>query len=65
MVERLGETEFPGDEIVVESTSHTLEDYRSAPSGEGPLAHEWSDKPHRLVYDLINEIKRLNELLDQ
>lgn len=29
-----------------------VEDYRLAPSGEGPLADKWRDKPHRLIYDL-------------
>jgi len=38
---------------------YTLEDYRNAVANKGPLAYEWSDKPHRLVYDLINEIERL------
>lgn len=36
--------------------------YREAPSGQGPLAHEWSDKPHRLVYDLCREVERLQAL---
>lgn len=35
------------------------QDYRLAPSGEGPLAHEWKDKPHRLIYDLCGEVERL------
>lgn len=34
----------------------SLEDYRNAPSGIGPLAYEWEDKPHRLVYDLIKRL---------
>src|SRR5689334_11802411 len=34
-------------------------DYRNAPSGVGPLADEWKDKPHRLVYDLCVEIDEL------
>jgi hypothetical protein len=34
-------------------------DYRCAPEGEGPLAYEWSDKPHRLVYDLSGAVERL------
>jgi hypothetical protein len=38
---------------------HTTEDYRNAPSGIGPLAAEWKDKPHRLVYDLCREVERL------
>lgn len=33
-------------------------DYRDAPSGFGPLAAEWKDKPHRLVYDLCSEAER-------
>lgn len=37
-------------------TMEILEDYRNAPSGVGPLAPEWKDKPHRLVYDLIDAI---------
>lgn len=36
-----------------------LDDYLGAPSGIGPLAHTWADKPHRLVYALIDEIERL------
>lgn len=40
----------------------SLGDYRSAPSGVGPLAAEWRDKPHRLVYDLCEEVQRLREL---
>lgn len=40
-------------------TEQELEDYRLAPSGEGPLANQWKDKPHRLVYDLVAEIRRL------
>ena len=35
-------------------------DYRLAPSGEGPHADTWKDKPHRLVYDLCAEIERLH-----
>ena len=27
-------------------------------AGQGPEAHNWSDKPHRLVYDLCNHIER-------
>jgi hypothetical protein len=32
---------------------------RQAVNGEGPRAYDWSDKPHRLVYDLCREIERL------
>jgi hypothetical protein len=32
---------------------------RLAVNGTGPRARDWSDKPHRLVYDLCSEIERL------
>ncbi len=59
-----GKYEFPGDEIEVGETGYSLGDYREAIRGEGPLSYQWSDKPHRLVYDLINEIKRLRKTGD-
>ena len=31
---------------------------RLAISGEGPRAYDWSDKPHRIVYDLCREIEK-------
>lgn len=37
----------------------TTDDYRAALSGEGEfgsLGYDWSDKPHRLVYDLCGEV---------
>lgn len=45
----------------------TPEDYRNAPSGHGgPLAHEWQDKPHRVLYDLVATVEaqatRIEEL---
>ena len=40
-----------------------VEDYFMAPSGEGPQAYTWSDKPHRLVYDLVAEVRRLSTLV--
>ena len=30
---------------------------RKAVAGEGPRAYDWSDKPHRLVYDLCRHIE--------
>lgn len=36
-------------------------DYRSALEGRGPMASQWADKPHRLVFDLCDEIERLRE----
>ncbi len=40
-----------------------LADYRRALGGEGPLAAQWKDKPHRLVYDLCTEISLLRGAL--
>lgn len=40
-----------------------LNEYWSAPSGEGPKGSEWENKPHRLLYDLIGEVVRLTEHL--
>jgi hypothetical protein len=37
---------------------------RLAPSGEGDYAYEWTDKPHRLVYDASREIERLTALVE-
>src|SRR5688572_2564288 len=37
----------------------TTDDYRKAMDGKGDfgsLGYEWSDKPHRLVYDLCGEV---------
>ena len=31
---------------------------RLAICGEGPRAYDWSDKPHRIVYDLCREIEK-------
>jgi len=38
-------------------------DYRSAPSNEGPLAAQWKDKPHRLIYDLCSALEDTNTLI--
>jgi len=38
---------------------YTLDNYINAPGGEGPLKYQWKDKPHRLVYDLVIELKEL------
>lgn len=43
----------------------TPDDYRDAVAGIGPLAEEWQDKPHRLVYDLAGELKRLQLQYDR
>lgn len=37
------------------------QDYRIAIGGDGPLAYTWSDKPHRLVYDLAKEVDSLRD----
>lgn len=46
----------------------TTNDYRAAIGGEDrenmwSLAYEWEDKPHRLVYDLCNEVDNLKSKL--
>jgi hypothetical protein len=33
-----------------------IRDYYLAPSGDGPQAGQWADKPHRLVYDLCRAV---------
>ena len=38
--------------------NNSLADYWNAPGG-GPLHDEWTDKPHRLLYDLIGEVLHL------
>ena len=37
--------------------------YRIAPGGEGDQAFNWKDKPHRLIYDLCEEIELLQAIL--
>lgn len=39
--------------------------YRMAPSGEGPHAADWADKPHRIVYDACRDIERLTAQRDE
>lgn len=40
---------------MLDLTNHPeFEPYYLAPSGESALSAQWNDKPHRLVYDLIN-----------
>ena len=34
------------------------DNFRNAPSGLGPLAFTWKDKPHRLLYDLCDDAVR-------
>lgn len=44
--------------VIIDSQSgFTTKDYTDAISGEGPLAYTWSDKPHRLLRDLISFIE--------
>lgn len=47
------------------SDGYTTEDYRKAPSNDGPFAYTWRDKPHRLVYDLEQACESLSRLLEQ
>ena len=37
-------------------------DLRRAVNGEGPLAYQWADKPHRLLYDACSQIEALSTL---
>ncbi len=48
---------------MIEPQEIITQDYRIAPSGDGPQAFEWLDKPHRLVYDLCSEIDRLRKVI--
>lgn len=43
---------------------HKLEAYYDAMSGEGDVAYDWKDKPHRLIYDLIAYCRFLEEELE-
>ncbi len=45
--------------VSIHGTTWTTWDYRVAPANEGPLAYDWSDKPHRLVYDLCDMLERI------
>ncbi len=40
------------------------EAYRLAPSGEGELASQWKDKPHRLIYDLCLAVEQLRKEIE-
>jgi len=44
------------------SEESTLADYINGVSGVGPLAYEWADKPHRLVYDLVRKVRMCSNL---
>jgi hypothetical protein len=47
------EKETVTDLIKGRHLDYTLNDYWFAPSGKGPLAEAWKNKPIRLYYDLI------------
>ncbi len=40
-----------------------VDEYKNAPSGVGPQAVTWKDKPHRLIYDLCAEVEELRREL--
>lgn len=42
-------------------TPEQIEEYRLGPSGIGPHADTWTDKPHRLVYDLCQALARAEQ----
>lgn len=44
-------------EVEAHQLAYSLNEFHLAPSGAGPLAYTWKDKPHRLVYDLIAAVK--------
>ena len=54
-----GETLTNEDELLTSRMHGSISEYHHAPSGKGPLAAEWKDKPHRLLYDLLGEIRYL------
>ena len=45
-------------------TNPDTRDYLLAMTGEGPQANNWADKPHRLVYDLINKVTAITRQRD-
>ncbi len=48
--------DLPGYELPLIGGEHSVKDYHYGPTGEGPMAYDWSDKPHRLVYDLCRAL---------
>jgi len=46
-----------------ENEIRSIADYRLALGGVGPLAADWRDKPHRLVYDLCARVEALEAAL--
>lgn len=53
----------PGAMVFTRMADFKTRDYKDAPSGVGPMAPDWADKPHRLVYDLSHEVDVLKRLL--
>jgi hypothetical protein len=49
------------DNMPTQDTYH----YRMAMSNEGPRAYDWSDKPHRLIYDLCGTIEEMQVQINQ
>lgn len=49
-------------EIAARPLTRPLKDYHEGP-GSGPLHYTWTDKPHRLVYDLAAAVKYFAEQL--
>lgn len=45
----------------LENPRLSTDEYREGPLGFGTLGHTWRDKPHRLVYDLCDEVDALRE----
>jgi len=51
----------PGEEHIPAAYYADLWDYHRGCGGEGPHAYKWSDKPHRLVFDLTCIIASMRE----
>lgn len=49
-------TSLPGYDAPLVFERYSVADFHKAPSGEGPKAAEWQDKPHRLLYDLCRTV---------
>ena len=52
------------DRSAIKVFSCTLADYWVANAGDGDLADAWQDKPHRLVFDLVQEVERLTNRIE-
>ncbi len=56
--------QYPNYEKTLVLGEYSVKDYHASISGEGPRSFDWSDKPHRLVYDLCRALLN-RDLADQ